>query len=382
MQRFLTIIFSLLALQLHAQQTPVNWPDSVYSGKQGTFHVQGVAVDQARKVMYFSFTNQLIKLTLDGKLLGSVTGLVGHLGDLDINPDDGKLYGSLEYKNDAIGKGIRQATGAGEGRPESGFYIAIIDGNRIVRPGMDAEKDDIVRTVYLREVADDYNATVQIGTQQVPHRFGCSGIDGVAFAPKPGSRRSSRRYLYVAYGIYGDPKRSDNDNQVLLRYDTRDWSRYARTLSQDSLHHSGPVAPAGKYMVRTGNTSYGIQNLAYDPATGNLLAAVYPGSKKTLPNYSLFMIDIHRKPQAQSITLDNKPMRVQTLPLAPGGIPDSANGTSGWHVKWGATGLCPLGDGLFYLSHNRKDTDGKQESTVYLYRWTGDANAPFVRVRP
>lgn len=387
MQRYLTLLFSLFSLtisaqRLDAQRQSGSWPDSVYTGKQGTLHVQGIAVDHARKVIYFSFTNQLIKMTLDGRLLGSVTGLVGHLGDLDINPEDGKIYGSLEYKNDAIGKGIKQATGAGEGHSGSGFYIAIIDGNRITKPGMDAEKDDIVRTVYLREVVSDYEASVRQGPKMVAHRFGCSGIDGVAFAPKPGGKRNGRQYLYVAYGIYGDTTRTDNDHQVLLLYDTSNWSRLARTLTQDSLHRSGPAAPAGKYFVRTGNTSYGIQNLAYDPDSGNLLAAVYTGAKKAFPNYALFEIDGHQKPVKQPVMIDNQPTTIKTLPLTNNGLAHPASGTHGWRFKWGATGLCPLGDGLFYISHNRKTTDGKQESTAWLYRWTGNPDKPFERVRP
>ena len=72
--------------------------------------MQGVAVDKANGYVYFSFTDKLIKLDLSGKLIGSVTGFVGHLGDLDFS-DDGKIYGSLEYKNDAIGKGIKKELG-------------------------------------------------------------------------------------------------------------------------------------------------------------------------------------------------------------------------------------------------------------------------------
>ncbi|OIN56577.1 hypothetical protein [Arsenicibacter rosenii] len=387
MHRHLTFlfIFTLLIIntqRLFAQHQPTSWPDSVYSGKQGTLHVQGIAVDHKQGVIYFSFTNQLIKMTLDGRLLGSVTGLVGHLGDLAINPEDGKIYGSLEYKNDAIGRGIRKTMGVGEGRSGSGFYIAIIDGNRITKPGMNADKDDIVRTVYLREVVSDYEASVDLGPKTAAHRFGCSGIDGVAFAPKPGNRRTGRQYLYVAYGIYGDTSRTDNDHQVLLLYDTSNWNRFARTLTQDSLHRSGPAAPAGKYFVRTGNTSYGIQNLAYDSVSGNLLAAVYPGSKKGFPNYSLFVIDGHKKPAKQSIFVDNQPTTAETLSLTDQGLTDPASGVRGWHFKWGATGLCPLGNGLFYISHNRKTADGKQESTAWLYRWTGNPESPFVRVRP
>src|SRR5690606_41550058 len=49
--------------------------------------------------------------------------------------------------------------------------------------------------------------------------------------------------------------------------------------------------------------------------------------------------------------------------------------------KWGATGLCPLGDGYFYISHNGKSEDGQQQTTIYKYKWVGDAETPFVRVK-
>lgn len=44
----------------------------------------------------------------------------------------------------------------------------------------------------------------------------------------------------------------------------------------------------------------------------------------------------------------------------------------------GNDGLCPLGGGYFYISQNARSKETKQQSsTVRLYRWTGDADAPF-----
>src|SRR5690606_5738652 len=142
-----------------------------------------------------------------GRLIGSVTGFVGHLGDLDFNTDDGKIYGSLEYKNDAIGKGIKNELRVQDNNKSNGFYIAIFDGSKIVRSDMNAETEDLLRTVYLSEVVTDYEAQVQVGDNIKPHRFACSGIDGVAFAPSIGSSNVNKKYLYVAYGVYGDTMR-------------------------------------------------------------------------------------------------------------------------------------------------------------------------------
>lgn len=355
-------------------------PDSIYSGKQGTFHVQGVAVDHDNGYVYFSFTDKLVKTDLEGKIVGSVVGLVGHLGCLEFNPDDGKIYGSLEYKNDAIGKGINKTLGV-EAREQNGFYIAVFDGSKIVHPAMNAESEDLLKTVYLREPVDDYEATVKMGNAEKEHRFACSGIDGLTIGPAFGQPNSKKKYLYIAYGIYGDNDRTDNDNQVILKYDFGDWNRYDEKLSQGKLHQSGPDKPLEKYFVKTGNTNWGIQNLAYDAYTGNFFAAVYRGSKPEYPNYDLFVIDGHKKPKAMSIQSDNKNIKMKGLSLLEAGPQDHDSGIRGWHFKWGATGLCPLGDGLFYISHELKTPDGQQQSTLLKYRWIGDEKQSFIRVK-
>jgi len=294
----LPFFFILMLAKAQSQEVkpPTNWPDAIYSGNQGKMHTQSVAVDEKNGYVYFSFTDKLVKMDLSGRFVGSVTGFVGHLGDLDFNADDGKIYGSLEYKNDAIGLGIKKSLGKEENVGVNGFYIAVFDGSRIVRADMNAETEDLLRTVYLSEVVKDYEAEVAVGDKIMSHRFACSGIDGVTFAPSIGSPNLNKKYLYVTYGVYGDVNREDNDHQVILKYDVSNWSKYEKHLSQDNLHRSGPKKPQEKYFVKTGNTRYGIQNLAYDSHTGNLFAAVYHGSKTQFPNYDLFVIDGHKKP--------------------------------------------------------------------------------------
>ena len=355
-------------------------PDSIYSGKQGKFHVQGVAVDKANGYVYFSFTDRLIKTDLSGKLIGSVTGFAGHLGDLDFNEDDGKIYGSLEYKSDAIGKGISKSKGL-EANGQNAFYIAVFDGAAITRAGMNAEEGDLLRTIYIAEAVKDYEAGSQSNKDTKAHRFGCSGIDGVAFAPEIGSSNLNKKYLYVAYGIHGDTTRSDNDYQVLLKYDVVGWGKYAQKLSQHQLHRSGPKRPLDKFFVKTGNTRYGIQNLAYDSYSGNFFAAVYRGTKEEFPNYDLFVIDTRQKAATDQISFDDKSTKIKTLSLLHAGPADADTGIRGWYFKWGATGICPLGSGLFYISHNKKDSDGQEHCTLYKYKWVGDAQNSFVRVQ-
>ncbi|MEO9003132.1 MAG: hypothetical protein ABI288_00270 [Ginsengibacter sp.] len=377
----LPVLFVMLILVCQAQNnTSVNLPDSIFSGKQGRFHAQGIAVDQVNGFIYYSFTDKLIKTDLLGHLIGSVIGLVGHLGDLTFDPETGKIYASLEFKNDAIGEGIRKKLGLANSN-QTAFYIAIFDGARIVKPGMNAGEGDVLRTVYLKEVVKDYEAEWKDGDKVVKHRFGCSGIDGVTLGPSFGDTKSSKKYLYVAYGIYGDTVRNDNDNQVLLKYTISNWARIGRKLSQDNPHHSGPEKPLAKYFVKTGNTRYGIQNLEYDSYTGNFFAAVYSGTKPQFPNYSLFVIDGHKKPVEANVISNNKKIKVQTLSLLQAGLKDAKTGIRGWYFKWGSTGLFPLGNGLFYISHNKETKDGQQETTLYKYKWMGNDKEAFVLVK-
>ena len=112
-------------------------PKNVYSGTWAAGHCQGIAVDLAKGYMYYSFTTVFVKTDLAGNFVGSVTGLCGHLGCITFNPDDGRVYGSLEYKNDAIGRGIVQMLGGGIEIPDR-FYMAIFDVDRIDRADMPA----------------------------------------------------------------------------------------------------------------------------------------------------------------------------------------------------------------------------------------------------
>jgi hypothetical protein len=255
-------------------------PKTVFSGNWKTPHVQGIAVDTARKYIYYSFTTMLLKTDLEGHVIGWAGGLTGHLGCLDFCDADGRVYGSLEYK------------------AEKAFYIAIFDGSKITRPGMSAEADGIMTTVYLKDVVKDYccdldgNGIFDGDTAETPdHRYGCSGIDGVAFGPVFGDFKGEKHFLHVAYGIYGNSKRVDNDYQIILRYDISGWKKYEQPLSQNHPHTRGPEKPSDRYFLFTGNTTFGIQNLEYDGFTGHWFATVYRGKKEQYPIYPLYIID-------------------------------------------------------------------------------------------
>jgi hypothetical protein len=334
-------------------------------------HVQGLAVDVQGGYIYYSFTNLLAKYDFSGKLVGTLVGWTGHLGDLDFNPADGKVYGSLEYKKDEA------------------FYIAVIDVGRLDRVGVEASKTEIFRTVYLPEVVKDYAADLNGDGRfegdvaaSPDHRYGCSGIDGVSFGPQFG-RTDGPRYLTVAYGVYGDTRRGDNDHQVLLQYDITDWARYASRLTEVAPHHHGPAAAHGKYFVRTGSTSYGVQNLSYDEAQQRWFMGVYKGKKTAFPNYRLFAVEGREPPVVADLVGVPGPggdgwEQGLLLPLADDGLKDAATGVRGWNQK-ADVGSQPVGRGLFYVSLNSKSERG-QTADLTLMRWTGDAQEPLVPV--
>lgn len=342
-------------------------------------HVQGIAVDVQGGYIYYSFTNLLAKYDFSGKLIGTLVGWTGHLGDLDFNPADGKVYGSLEYKKDEA------------------FYVAVIDVNRLDRVGIDAGRTEIFRTVYLPEVAKDYSADLNGDgrfdgddgkfrgdvTTSPDHRYGCSGIDGISFGPAFG-RTDGRRYLTVAYGIYGNVARGDNDHQVLLQYDVTSWSRYARPLTEAEPHRQGPAAAHGKYFVRTGNTRYGVQNLSYDETLQRWFMGVYQGNKPAFPNYQLFAVDARERPVLADLVGVPGPEgrgweQGNLLALARDGLNDAATGIRGWNQK-ADVGIQSVGKGLFYLATNA-GSKGAQTADLTLMRWTGDTQKPFVPVR-
>lgn len=344
-------------------QTPVApLPTTVSSSGWPTSHVQGVAVDRTRGFVYYSFTTLLVKTDFTGRLVGTLGGFTGHLGDLDIDERDGRIYGSLEYK------------------AADAFYIAIIDGPGVDRVGLDAQKSTLLRTVHLVEVVKDYTADMNGDgrfdgnvAETADHRYGCSGIDGVSFGPRFGET-SGRPYLTVAYGVYANVARHDNDHQVLLQYDASSWwETYAQPLDQAALHRRGPAAHDGKYFVYTGNTTYGVQNLEYDEHTQRWLLGVYRGRKPAFPNYTLFAVDAAAQPTRGPLTgTGDEGLR---LPLAAAGLRDEATGIRGWNQK-ADVGLVSLGDGRFYLVVDSV-RDGQQGAELRLSRWTGDPDAPF-----
>ena len=230
---------------------------------------------------------------------------------------------------------------------------------------MDAEKDGVMTAVYLPDVLADY-AYEENG---VKHRYGCSGIDGTTIGPVPGAGKDSPSMLMVAYGIYGDLERKDNDCQVILQYDWRKFKSVAKPLSQLEPHHEG-LPFDERYFVYTGNTTYGIQNLEYDPFTGDYFAAVYKGKKPEFPNYSLFVIDGEAAPIETEIPgLENE--RGKLLSVKKIGLHHEASDVYGYNFGYGDTGLHSIGNGYYYISHHAKPEPGVYLTDIKLYKYNG-----------
>jgi hypothetical protein len=319
--------------------------------------VQGVAADLDRGHLYYSFTSMLVKTDFAGRVLGTVTGFTGHLGDVTFSPERRRLYGSLEHKE----------AGA--------FYVAVFDVDAIGRRGRSAADGDVVRTVHLGEVAADYRAEVRRERGDVPAPggpgYGCSGIDGISLGPAFGSA-DAEQLLTVAYGVHGDPTREDNDHQVLLQYGLAGWDDLARP--HDSAHRSGPSTPDAKCFVHTGNTRFGVQNLEYDAWSRRWFLGVYPGAKAAFPNYTLFAVDA-TTPPADGALAGLPGQRGPLLRLADDGLWDPHTGIRGWFQRVDV-GLESVGGGHFLLSR-ASTVRGRQTSDLTLCAWTGNPNRPF-----
>jgi hypothetical protein len=382
MKKLTLLVLTLImgCTSLYAQTPAVrDLPRSIYTGLWRAGHVQGIALDTERKHIYYSFTTMLVKTDLQGRVIGTVTGLLGHLGCIDFNDEDGRLYGSLEYKNDAIGKGIMRQEKSDK-TLQDGFYVAIFDVEKIVREGMSAEKDGIMTSVFLPTVLADYKASVPTAKgAKTPHRFGCSGFDGLTFGPEFG-KSNGRKMLTIAYGIYRDKDRSDNDYQVLLQYDTRNWSKFEAPLSQENMHRNGPAKPESYYFVFTGNTSYGVQNLEYDAESNLWFMAVYKGKKEQFANFSTFVVDGSKAPRKEWLRGVEYLKKGKVLSLLEKGMQDAQNPEIyGWRDDIGAKGLCAIGDGYFYAAHGKKTKQG-QDCDARLYKFVGAENQGFVLV--
>ena len=336
-------------------------------------HIQGIAVDPVKQYIYYSYTTILVKARLDGTIVGWVGGLLGHLGCIDFNDEDGKVYGSLEYKHDVIGNSIAKQLGVTLAE-EDAFYISIFDVDRIDRPEMDAEKDGIMKAVYLPQVVEWYHGKDREGKA---NPFTVSGIDGLGIGPVFGEKPDSPSRLMLCSGIYNDPSNTEKtDYHAIMQYDWREFEAIAAPLSQLKPHHQGLYAEAF-YFLNVGNTTWGIQNLEYDALDQSWLVCVYKGKAENSPNLPIYVINGAEKPVPRSSPFGiDHPHPV----LKKEGIYHEATDIWGLNFNKGQTGVYAFGNGYYYFSYPFSTEDKKNSSIIRLCTKREDPETPFLPV--
>lgn len=334
-------------------------PLSLSSGAYDVRHCQGMAIDIYKGYVYYSYTDTFVKCDLEGNVVGTITGIKGHLGDVCFNESDGRIYGSYNPPG------------------KKALYTAIIDVDNLNKTGLKAVDCGLIRTVHLKEVFKDFSATVKIKQTQFKRRYGVSGTDGVCFGPSFSTGKGS--YFTVACGLTPQTNRSDNNYQILIQYNVKNWwDHYSRPLSFTEFHHSGPDKHNGKFFVYTGNTNYGVQTMTYCKELNLWFLNVYPTTKNTFKKYNMYIVDGDVRPWKE--ILKGQPERNDeqyVLALYQDGEKDKKTGIYGWYASLGNKGMTYISDGLFYIIHPFVTWYKKQTAVAYLYVWDPDDSDPF-----
>lgn len=321
-------------------------------------HCQGMAIDQKKGYVYYSYTNTFVKCDLEGNAVGSITGIDGHLGDICFNEKDGKVYASLNPTD------------------KKALYLAIIDVDKLNEMDVDAIKGKLIRTVHLTHVWKDFKAKVKNEGKTYSRRYGVSGTDAMCFGPS--FETGKGHYLTISCGTTPQTERTDNDYQVLVQYDvTGWWDKYGQPLNFKKYHQIGPEDIHGKFFVYTGNTYYGVQTMTYFDELNLWFLNVYTTRKDNFPKYNLFIVDGDIKPEKKALKGQEKKDVQKVLTLYKDGQYDKDTGIYGWNTVDGARGMEYLFNGLFYIIHPYKTWYGKQTGVAYLYVWNPTATTPF-----
>ncbi len=195
--------------------------------------MQGFTTDG--KYMYWSFTDSLVKTTLQNTVKIQVPALGGHLGDIDYY--DGKIYASM------MGTALK-------GQPYgswSAFYIYVYDAGTLA-----LEKMIRLDPCYGMHANFKENG-------------GFRGIDGVSVH----KGKSGEAELWVAGSLEVG---ADYDKQMIFRFS-----------------FDGELLETKHF--KTGNTTFGIQNLDYEEDTGYFWFSTYGGSEEFQTNKYLFCVD-------------------------------------------------------------------------------------------
>lgn len=202
------------------------------------WHMQGFS--KSENHMYWSFTNSLVKTSLNSTVICQkrITGV--HLGDIDYH--DGKVYASY------LGLPL---PGHEWGDWESfGIYVFDAENLELI------EKLELDECMKMKKVARTENDTL-----------GFRGIDGVAIAPAP---EDGVNRLYIACATWPNEKYRNN---LILRFDME--GNFEK-----------------RYLVPTGNTMLGIQNLDYDAENREFWFTTYSASEPYQTKETLFCVPL------------------------------------------------------------------------------------------
>ncbi len=333
-------------------------PLSLASGSWDVKHCQGIAIDKRNQIIYYSYTNTFVKCDFEGNVLGTIKGIKGHLGDICYNEADGKVYGSFNPPG------------------KKALYVAIIDVDGLDEIDLSAAKCGLIRTVHLREVYNDFSATVSLENGDFKRRYGVAGTDGICFGPS--FETGEGNYLTIACGITPQPSRPDNDYQVILQYDVSTWWKiYSQPLSYKEYHQSGPYDYEGKYFLYTGNTNYGVQTMTYFDELNVWLLNAYVTGKQEFNKYSMFVIDGDIKPYKTELLGQPQKDEQYVLTLYCDGDYDAKHNIYGWYAENGDLGMEYMGNGLFYIIHPYETWYETQTAVAYLYAWDPSKDFPF-----
>ncbi len=339
-------------------------PNYIYTGTYGSYHVQGMSVDVKGGYTYYTFTSTLVKLDMDGNLVGTMTGFPGHMGDCSYNEEDGKLYATLHLEGD----------GSYDWSKEMLYYVAIIDVSKITSVGMSYKTNDLMKVVHLKNIQDYAEATLDGG---LTGKFGVNGLDGCELGPKFGSS-TGKTYLTVSAGapntcVDGVNTRDDNDYQVIWQYDISNWWT---TLAQpfDETNPPKPEATAdGEYFLLTGNGNFGIQDICYDAYTKQWFFITYGIQDKEYQHWGYcFVVSANSQPKTEVLKGQPTTTEGKVLQFVPKGDYHAASGIYSFGFYEASSGITSIGNGYFYVSIAKADpATGKQCADVYKYKWTG-----------
>ena len=404
------------------------WSTAVQDGGAG--HLQGICCDDDGKYMYASFTNMLVKVDMEtGEIVGSVVGMAAgsitsgaHIGDICYY--QGKIYGALEYK------------------AAERWYICVFDCEKINALNMSYTTEGVMYALYVPQVGDNFKNELNAGEHNnnpdsMGHRYGSGGIDGITFGTIPGkgydadhdgqvdagTSTGDKKYLIVNHGPYGNARRYDNENIVLLVFDPDDITEnnlqpFNETMLNADYAENQKLYYKHKMFCYVGNHTYGVQQVEYDEGTGDLYLETYgrPAGSE-FPQYSRFVVDgsiplyLDTLEVGQSVTADAEGFITQAAAKATAncykdiddvdGDGNYAEQELGWHMTlkclcgngktlsadhtettYGATGhpckicgqaaqfttgLTSLGNGYFYCATNW-NSNGKECGSASLYK--------------